>query len=194
MAEALKSLAGVVEDLRARTDTDHVLREICGQYALEKCTLVETDLHHASIRFMSWMRLLLFGVHRATLQKPDPDVACMLPTSTLISGLSFILTVDESQFMPEEPEVDWKAWKCYTFLLGLRLLRGSHEQSTYTASRQQLQLLKKHLFQNCPSGDDPRDASDVSWLCHQLLLSAQSSNDAYTVGKPSSESAKPLSD
>lgn len=171
MAEVLQSLAALVEDLGSRTDTDHVLREICGQYALEKCTLAEQDLHHASIRFVAWFRLLLFGVYRATLGKPDSDTACMLPASALISGLLLILSVDESQCILGGPEVNWKTWKTSTFLLGLRLLRGSLEHDTYHADQQQLRTLSERLSQRSPSGD-PRNTSDAYWLCHQILHEA----------------------
>lgn len=198
MAEALRSLANLVEDVASRTDTDHVLREICGQYALERCTLAQRDLHYAGVRFMSWSRLLLFAVYRATLRTSDSDAACSLPTSALIAGLSFILTVDESQCIPDELEVDWKTWKSYTFLLGLRLLRGTLADDTYTASPQQLQMLMARLSQSCPSDGDPRDVNDVSWLCHELLhrghqraqriegpvATARSSRGGHNVGIP----------
>lgn len=171
MAARPQMLADLLNLVASRTDADHTLREIYGEYACTKPDLSPQQLCSANARLILWLRLLFLAFHQATWSTSSISTgnACMPSADALVVALKFLLAIEEPTHSHEGSGFDWKSLKQCAFLLGLRLLRGPLEQKTYNISVQQLRGLRSHLSQASLQRNGPSNWDDASWLCRGLL-------------------------
>lgn len=171
MAETAQMLALLLGIVASRADADYTLREVYGEHASWKLNLSSQQLCHANARLISWLRLLFLGFHQATWSTVFRE-ACMPSADALLDALKFVLAIEESPCAPGERKYDWRSLKQCVLLLGLRLLRGPLDQTTYNASEPQLRILVNHISKAFPLNHGPNASGDVSWLCREILIRA----------------------
>lgn len=127
------ALAYIVNHVRSRTDTDHVLRELVGQYALQQKTLSST------LRLFAWLKLL-FDAQCAALGDAHLYTSWMSPSSTLVSTLLFLIDTKkprrETHSLSPEAVEEHSPTLC-TLLSGIRLLRVYLAQKNPSVSADQ---------------------------------------------------------
>lgn len=119
------ALDDLSEHVRSRTDIDHIIRDIIGQYTLDHLVLQSpSSVDSAALRAVSWLKLLLDARLTAAQDAAVSD-AFALSLSTLIATLLFLIDLAQLQSGTSLPaEVSWKSLILHALLSGVRLLRN----------------------------------------------------------------------
>lgn len=119
------ALDDLSEHVRSRTDIDHILRDIIGQYTLDHLlSQSPKSVDSAALRAVSWLKLLLDAQLTAARDAASSD-AYALSLSTLIATLLFLINLTQLQSGTSLPaEVSWRSLIIHALLSGVRLLRN----------------------------------------------------------------------